>query len=76
MKIRAKIMKLSLLLVGILPGMSTAYSQITPGDTIHAAKYVIDLQEVDMSAQTIRANTTVTLVPLVDNLDVFQLQLM
>ena len=76
MKIRAKIMKLSLLPVGVLLVISTAYSQITPGDTIHAAKYVIDLQEVDMSAQTIRANTTITLVPLVDNLDVFQLQLM
>lgn len=55
---------------------SQAFGTVTPGDTIHAVKYVIELQEVDMSARTIRANTTVTLTPLIDNLDVYQLQLM
>jgi len=51
-------------------------SQVTPGDTIHAAKYVIDLQEIDVQAKTIAGFTTVTLVPLVNSLDIFQLQLM
>ena len=53
-----------------------AQSQVTPGDSIHATKYVIDLQEVDIDAHTITANTNITLVPLIDNLDIIQLQLM
>jgi len=51
-------------------------SQVTPGDTIHAAKYVIELEEVDISAHTITANTNVTVVPLVNNLPFIQLELM
>ena len=52
------------------------HAQVTPGDTIHAVKYTIDLQEIDMSNQTINANTIVTLTPLVDDLDIVQLELM
>ena len=51
-------------------------SQVTPGDSIHAVKYVIDLEEVDMDTKEITANTTITLLPLVNNLDIIQLQLM
>ncbi|MEN8224203.1 MAG: M1 family aminopeptidase [Bacteroidota bacterium] len=76
MEIRAGIMKLNILLFAVLFGLNTAHCEITPGDSIHAVKYVIDLQEVDMDAQTIKAITTVTLVPLINDLDVFQLQLM
>lgn len=56
--------------------MARVSGSITPGDTIHAIKYVIELQEVNMATQTITANTTLTLIPLVDNLNIFQLQLM
>jgi aminopeptidase N len=50
--------------------------QVTPGDTIHAVNYIIELEEVDIAAHTITANTSVTLVPLVDDLAIIQLQLM
>lgn len=50
--------------------------QVTPGDSIHAIKYVIDLEDVDMDTKEITANTTITLLPLVNNLDIIQLQLM
>jgi len=52
------------------------HGQVTPGDTIHAVKYVIELEEVDISGHTISANTNVTIVPLLDDLDIIQLQLM
>lgn len=51
-------------------------SSTSPGDTIHAISYKIEIQEIDMNEETITANTTVSLTPLVDNLSVFQLQLM
>lgn len=51
-------------------------AEVTPGDSIHAAKYTIILENIDVGAQTITASTNITLVPLVDNLDIFQLQLM
>ncbi|MCK4569092.1 MAG: T9SS type A sorting domain-containing protein [Bacteroidales bacterium] len=68
--------KLGLMMLAFLFFTNKAHSDISPGDTIHAVKYLIDLQEVDMVAKTITANTTITLNPLVDNLDIFQLQLM
>ncbi|HSG67162.1 MAG TPA: M1 family aminopeptidase [Bacteroidales bacterium] len=46
------------------------------GDTIHAVKYVIELEEVDMGANTIKANTLVSLTPLVDDLGQIRLELM
>lgn len=52
------------------------YGQVTPGDTIHAIHYVIDLQEIDTDTKTITASTTVMLTPLVDNLDEIPLDLM
>ena len=67
---------LSLLILFLIPLSNQGYSQVTPGDSIHASKYVISIEEVDMIAQTIRANTRITLVPLVNDLDIFQLQLM
>jgi aminopeptidase N len=66
-------------LILMLASLCSVYSvraEITPGDTIHAVNYLIDLQEIDMGAQTISANTTVTIVPLVNDLDIIQLQLM
>jgi aminopeptidase N len=51
------------------------HAEITPGDSIHAVKYKIDLQEIDMDAKTIMASTTITLVPLINDLNVIQLQL-
>ena len=64
------------LLFTLLVTANMLYSQVTPGDSIHAANYVIELEEVDMDDHTIIANTLVTIVPLVDNLDIIQLQLM
>ncbi len=62
--------------IAILVFSTQAISQITPGDSIHAVKYVIDLEEVDPDTKTITANTTITLLPLVNMLDIIQLQLM
>ena len=76
MKIRSDSVKLSVFLIAFLLLNIQVQSQVTPGDTIHAVKYVIDLQEVDMTAKTITANTNITLVPLVADLDIIQLQLM
>jgi aminopeptidase N len=67
--------RLILLTIIMLAAIHTK-ADITPGDTIHAIHYVIDLQEVNMANQTIDANSTITLTPLVDNLTVLQLQLM
>ena len=63
------------LLISVL-SFSQLLSQVTPGDTIHAVKYTINLEEIDMSNQTIQANTKVELTPLIDNLEVIQLELM
>ena len=76
MKIRSDSIKLGVFLTAFLLLNIQVQSQVTPGDTIHAVKYVIDLQEVDMTAKTITANTNITLVPLVADLDIIQLQLM
>lgn len=65
-----------ILMLAFLGSGYFARAEITPGDTIHAVNYLIDLQEIDMGAQTITANTTVTIVPLVNDLDIIQLQLM
>ena len=66
-------------LILMLAFLCSAYfsrAEITPGDTIHAVNYLIDLHEIDMGAQTITAHTTITIVPLVNDLDIIQLQLM
>jgi len=76
MKIRSNSVKIGVLLTAVIFLNIQAQSQVTPGDSIHAVKYFIDLQEVDMTAKTINANTSITLVPLVDDLDIIQLQLM
>ena len=60
----------------ILISCSGSFGQITPGDTIHAVKYVIELEEVDIAGHSISANTNVTIVPLVNDLGIIQLQLM
>ncbi len=46
------------------------------GDSLHAVSYTIELEAVDMTAQTIQANSLVRLTPLVDNLGTVRLQLM
>ena len=64
------------LFITLLISANSVYSQVTPGDSIHAAKYVIELEDVNIDDHTIKANTSVSVVPLVDNLDIIQLQLM
>jgi aminopeptidase N len=68
--------KLITAFTAILISCTGLLGQVTPGDTIHAVKYVIELEEVDIENHTISANTNVTLAPLVNNLEIIQLQLM
>jgi aminopeptidase N len=74
--IHMKTLSMTLSLIASIFILNMAAAQVTPGDSIHAVKYVINLEDVDLNAKTIDAYTNVTLVPLVDNLDIIQLELM
>ncbi len=76
MKINSFSIRLGLFLSMLSMLIGPLNGQVTPGDSIHAINYVIDLQEIDVDAHTITANTNITLVPLVNDLDIIQLQLM
>ncbi len=62
-----------LLFIFIVPHANASQN---PGDSLHAVKYIIELHEVDMTAQSISATTSVSLTPLVDDLETATLELM
>jgi len=62
-----------LILIAMFP-LNSLRAEI--GDSLHAVRYTITLDNVDMNAHSILGNTIVKLTPLVDGLETVRLQLM
>jgi hypothetical protein len=77
MKNRSVFMPFLLVLLLLLSvSVKDVIAASSPGDSLHAVKYVIELHQVDMTAKTITAATTISLTPLLSGINTLRLQLL